>query len=127
MVSREQLRFRWGDLLAVVIVVLMTVSAAFLFFPDGSTTPAAAEIYQNGKLVRVVTLAENRTFTVVGTYCNMITVQDGKIGITDSDCPGTDCVHSGWIENTGRSIVCLPNGVEVRVVGSESDVDFVVG
>ena len=127
MVSREHLRFRWGDLLAIVFVVLLTAFAALLFFPKGNTDPAAAEIYRNGQLVKVISLAEDQTFTVVGTYCNVITVQDGKISITESDCPGTDCVHSGWIESTGRSIVCLPNGVEVRVVGSKSDVDFVVG
>ena len=58
---------------------------------------------------------------------NTITVCDGKISFSDSDCPGQDCVHSGSIGSTGRSLVCLPNAVEIRVVSGESDVDFVVG
>ena len=50
-----------------------------------------------------------------------------NIAITGSDCPGEDCVHSGWIKASGRSIVCLPNKVEIRIVGQSDDVDFVVG
>ena len=57
----------------------------------------------------------------------MITVSQGKVSITSSDCPGMDCVHSGAISASGRSLVCLPNGVEVRIVGRTDDVDFVVG
>ena len=64
---------------------------------------------------------------ITGKYTNTITVTDGKIAITASDCPGEDCVHSGAIHTTGRSIVCLPNEVEVRIVNASSDVDFVVG
>jgi len=46
--------------------------------------------------------------------------------IAESTCPGNDCVHSGKIHSAGRSIVCLPNRVEIRITG-ESDVDYVVG
>ena len=38
-----------------------------------------------------------------------------------------DCVGCGWSNATGRSIVCLPNGLEIRIVSGQSDVDFVVG
>ena len=67
------------------------------------------------------------SFEVTGKYTNLIIVENGSIAITASDCPGEDCVHSGAITAPGRSIVCLPNGVEVRVVGQSADVDFVVG
>ena len=50
-----------------------------------------------------------------------------EAAFTESDCPGRDCVHSGSIGSTGRSIVCLPNRVEIRVISAEADVDFVVG
>ena len=56
-----------------------------------------------------------------------LTVKDGAIAFTASSCPGQDCVHSGSIRHTGRSLVCLPNSVEIRVISEESDVDFVVG
>ena len=61
-------------------------------------------------------------------YSNTITVKDGKIAVTESDCPGEDCENCGWSDSTGRSIVCLPNEVEIRIIAepSEEDVDYVV-
>ena len=43
------------------------------------------------------------------------------------DCPTQDCVHTGWISYTGQTIVCLPNGVEVRLTGggAEPEIDGV--
>ena len=56
-----------------------------------------------------------------------LAINDGASACTASDCPGQDCVHSGAIHTAGRSLVCLPNRVEIRVVSGGSDVDFVVG
>ena len=63
----------------------------------------------------------------LSSVVNFIAVSDGAIAFTHSNCPGQDCVHSGSIHSTGRSLVCLPNRVEIRVVSGGSDVDFVVG
>ena len=127
MIKQEHLRFRKGDLLAIGLVVILAVSVAICFLPKNTAAPVQAEIYRDGKLVKTVSLEEETVFEVTGKYANTITVENGSIAITDSDCPGEDCVHSGAIRTSGRSIVCLPNAVEVRVVNAASDVDFVVG
>lgn len=127
MKKQEHLRFCKGDLLAIALVVILAVSVAVCFLPKNTSAPVQAEIYQDGNLLKTVSLEEETSFVVTGKYTNTITVEDGRIAITASDCPGEDCVHSGGIHTTGRSIVCLPNGVEVRVVNAASDVDFVVG
>ena len=60
-------------------------------------------------------------------YTNKLIVKDKKVAIEESDCPGMDCVHSGVISGKGRSLVCLPNRVEVRIEGEiDSEVDFIV-
>ena len=127
MAKPEFLRFRKGDVLAIAAVAVLAVIVAVSFLPSGDAENVQAQIYQNGELIETLSLDEERTLALTGKYTNIITVQDGAISISSSDCPGEDCVHSGAIRSTGRSIVCLPNGVEVRVVGSKSDVDFVVG
>lgn len=119
------LRFQKGDLVAVALVVLLAL--AMLFLPATAEEPAQAEIYQNGKKIATLPLSHDGSFTVEGAYTNVITVEDGRVFISASTCPGQDCVHSGAIASTGRSLVCLPNGVEVRIVGKSDDVDFVVG
>ena len=125
--KQEYLRFRKGDLLAILLVAALAGFVAACFLPKDSNNPVQAEIYRNGELLKTVSLDQPMSFEVTGKYTNLITVENGSIAIIASDCPGEDCVHSGAIHTSGRSIVCLPNGVEIRVVTDVSDVDFVVG
>lgn len=122
-----RLRFQKGDFFAVALVILLAVAVMACFLPKDSVQSCSARIYHNGELVKTVDLSVPQSFSVTGDYTNVITVADGSICVSASDCPGEDCVHSAAIARPGRSIVCLPNGVEVRVVGEASDVDFVVG
>ena len=124
--SNDMLRFRKGDLLAVFFVLLLAAATAVFYLPKPGMTGAWAEIYQHNRLLQTVSLAEDRVFAVEGDYTNRIEVRQGKIGIAESDCPGADCVHSGFTGTPNRSIVCLPNGVEIRILGEGADVDFVV-
>ena len=127
MVKQEHLRFRKGDFLVIAAVVLMAVLVAVGFLPKGNDGPVMAEIYRQGERIKTLSLEEETSFTITGDYTNVVTVKDGSVAITFSDCPGEDCVHSGAIHSPGRSLVCLPNALEIRVVSGQSDVDFVVG
>ena len=122
-----KLGFRIGDVLAIALVITLAAAVFLCFLPENNNTPTAVEIYQDGKLIRTLSLEEDVEFLVDGEYHNTVTIRHGKVAITDSDCPGEDCVACGWASGSGRSIVCLPNGVEIRVVSDSGDVDFVVG
>ena len=126
MTDAQKLRFRKGDWLAIGLVLCLAVAVFSCFLPSGETA-AYAEIYLDGQLVKTVPLNTDQIFLLEDQYCNEIAVKDGAIAFTASNCPGQDCVHSGSIRSTGRSLVCLPNRVEIRVVSKSSDVDFVVG
>ena len=52
------------------------------------------------------------------------------IRVALSDCPTQDCVHTGIIDRSGQSIVCLPARIIVRLEGGPGDpaeVDAVLG
>jgi len=119
--------FKSGDLLAIGLVLLLAIVSFVAFLPSQEDGEAVAQIYQNGQLLMTVPLEQSRQFPVRGKYCNEVSVKDGAIAIVASDCPGQDCVHSGSIHAPGRSLVCLPNALEIRVISGQSDVDFVVG
>lgn len=119
--------FKIGDLLAIIAVFLLAAVCFVAFLPRKGEGETQAQIYQNGELLMTVSLDQPQQFPVEGDYCNTVTVQNGGIAITASDCPGQDCVHSGAIHSPGRSLVCLPNALEIRVVSEQADVDFVVG
>ena len=130
MKRREDTVFRTGD--AVVIALVIVAALAILLtvtFYGGSGENLKVEIWKNGEKMQELSLQKNTVVKVEGEYINEITVMDGRVAITDSNCPGKDCVHSGWIGRNGRSVVCLPNRVEVRITGGsfeENDVDAVV-
>lgn len=119
------LRFRKGDILAIAAVVLLAAVVFCLFLPRKTAASARAQIYLDGKLLRAVDLSRDQSFSVSGAFHATLTVKDGAIAVTASDCPGGDCLRSGWISTGGRSIFCLPGGLEIRVV-AEDAVDFVV-
>ena len=126
MVRTERLRFCKGDALAVFLVIALAVVVLLCFLPGNTGPSGQAESYLNGKPIKTVDLTVDQTFVISDRYRNVITVADGAISIAESDCPGQDCVHSGSINTQGRMIVCLPNGLEIRITSLEADVDFVV-
>lgn len=123
---QEKLRFCKGDWVAIAIVAALAVAVFACFFSGNQETSSAAQIYLNGQLIQTVDLTKDQTFAIDDRYHSEITVSDGAIFFSDSDCPGKDCVHSGKISASGRSLVCLPNGLEIRILSGETDVDFVV-
>lgn len=122
-----RLRFQKGDMLVVAGVVLLAALVFVLFVPGSDLPAGRAEVYQDGKLIKTILLSQDQEFTVEGQYTGVIAVRDGKVAVIQSDCPGEDCVGCGWVGSPGKSIVCLPNRLEIRVVTGSADVDFVVG
>mgnify|MGYP003436567678 CR=1 FL=1 len=121
-----KLQFCKSDFFAIGMVAVVAILVSVIFWTKvGSEEGNMVMIYQDGSLIRELYLETDTEVVIEGEYENIVTVKDGKTAITRSDCPGTDCVHSGWIHEAGRSIVCLPNRVELRIEGT-SEVDFVV-
>lgn len=124
--NNVKLTFGAGDAVVIVLVIILAVVVGFFFgktLKNGEGNVVA--IYKDGKKVQEFSLYQDREVLLEYDYTNKIVVKDHKVAITESDCPGEDCVHSGWIGQGGRSLVCLPNRVEIRLEG-ESEVDFIV-
>lgn len=117
-------RFSLWDIFPAAGTILLALLLFLLFLP--AKPPAdRVEIYQNGTLLETLPLTRDASYEIEGSYKNTVTVQDGKVAVTESSCPGGDCKASGWLTSSG-SIVCLPNGAEIRVVSQSSDVDIVL-
>ena len=124
--NNMKLAFCKADVLAIGIVAVIAILVSIIFWTSiGSDEGSVVKVYREGEMIREIPLMTDTEFVIEGDYKNVVSIQNGKAAITESDCPGTDCVHSGWIHEAGRSIVCLPNRVELRIEGA-SEVDFVV-
>ena len=98
------------------------------FLRNAAVEPATVEVWQNGVLTRQVPAmspGDLRDLRHVHQHRHRRLWQSGRHPIPD--CPTQDCVHTGWISYTGQTIVCLPNGVEVRLTGggAEPEIDGV--
>ena len=118
--------FRVGDLIAIsLVLVLAAVIFASYFVVSKPVEKAKVQIYHNNELIKEFALnsTERIEYIIDDEYYNKIVIEDGEVYFSEGNCPGTDCVHSGKISKPGRSLVCLPNKVEIRITG-DSDVDI---
>lgn len=124
-----RLHFRKGDFLAVASVLFLALGLSlWLGIRALAADEVILQVYQNGELLRECSLAQDDSFLVEGEYSNRVRIQNGEVRVIASDCPGEDCVHSGGIRGAGRAIVCLPNRMELRLVGTAAaDIDITAG
>jgi len=114
----------WILLFAILVLVCGALSIPMLLPGEASTH---AEIISDGQVMHRVDLRIDRQITISahnGGH-NTVTVKDGKIAVTEADCPDHYCMQRGYC-NSGTQIVCLPNRLVIRFVGAQ-DVDMVVG
>lgn len=50
---------------------------------------------------------------------NVIEIKDGYVSMTSASCPDKLCVKHNRIRYNIESITCLPNGVDIRIIGGE--------
>ena len=123
-----RLRFCIGDVIVIGFVVMLAILIGVLFWINTGTEEGnLVVVYREGEKIQELSLEQNTEIIIENSYTNKLVVKDKKVAIIESDCPGMDCVHSGWISGKGRSLVCLPNRVEIRIEGEvDSEVDFIV-
>ena len=85
-----------------------------------------AQVYSDGVLLYTLNLKMDQTVEVTSQNGhNTLTVRDGKIAVTQADCPDHYCMQRGYC-NGGAQIVCLPNRLVIRFLQNET-IDGAVG
>ena len=76
----------------------------------------------------VYPLHEAGEYTVSSAgYTLTVRVENGTVRVSESNCPGGDCVRTGAVSRVGQSIVCMPGRVVVKIIGEESaDADWIL-
>lgn len=68
---------------------------------------------------RVVRLDRDARYEVPGPLgVSVIEVRSGSVRMVDSPCPEHVCERMGPADAAGETIVCVPNGVAVTVLGA---------
>ena len=118
------MKTKYWILLFVLLAAGCLAAGLFLSIPD---TPATTAQVRSGDTEITLNLLEDQEFTLStpeGGY-NTITVREGKIAVTEANCPDHYCVKQGFC-NSGVEIVCLPHGLVISFL-DDSGIDGAVG
>ena len=110
----------------LLLVVLLTISLSLSLWLLRPAEAAYAQVLLDGKLIHTLDLRVDRVVEVRSREgYNRIEVRDGKIAVTEADCPDHYCMDRGFC-GSGLQIVCLPNRLVIRFLG-EQELDGMVG
>ncbi len=114
---RQHLTF--GDKVLIGGLILLSL-VSFPLVRNMAKEGNSVRIETDGDMYDVVSLYAGQRLAVPGPLGKtIVVVRNGEAHVADSPCPAKICVKTGKISHTGQIIVCIPNKVIVRVIGTE--------
>jgi hypothetical protein len=113
-----------ADLLTIVAVLVGTVCLAVLRPDAGRATVALVRCSDGERRVRLD--VDQVLFCDGPVGRTVLRVEDGRIRIEEAPCRQQLCRRMGATNDPSRSLVCIPNRVQVRVLpgaATEGDID----
>ena len=111
----------------ILIVGLLAIAGCAFgireFFSSGG---AEAVVQVDGNEIMRLPLSEDREILLgEAPDTNLLVIKDGRAAVTEASCPDKVYVHTGWIDKSGQSIVCLPHRLVVSIEGGKAAADAV--
>lgn len=117
------LKIKAADYLVIGILVFWGLAGFWLNLQpaDAAERKYAAVFVQNEKVAELSIVSGNQfthtlEFGEQNEYSALIEIKDNRIRmlpLSKELCPRAVCSHTGWIEYTYESIVCLPNRIVI--------------
>lgn len=116
---------RKADIILAIILIILGLIVSYTFSSDNDTG-STVYITVDSEQYAYYPLSENREVDITqNNHTNKLTIKDGMVSMTFSDCVNQDCVQHYAISRTAETIVCLPNKVIVEIEGGKSGFDAV--
>lgn len=108
-----------------VIALMLVGSLIYVILSLKPSDSTYVEIVQNNKVIYSLDLSKekNRSFRIENDNggWNEVKIEDGKISISDADCPDHTCVKTGALRSESVPIVCLPHKLVIRFADEEQN------
>lgn len=119
----------WVLLLGAAAALCLAAGALVELFRPPAVT---AEVWQDGVLLRSIDLTAVDapwSFTVEAPNggTNVISVEPGRVCVSQASCPDQICVRQGWVSDGVVPIVCLPNHLTIQLKGGGTQLDAATG
>jgi len=117
--------FKKADLILLIIILALSV-LGFILLRSPASEDAQIEVSIAGEVTNTYSLNKDAKYEIKSEYgYNTILVENGQVSVTDTDCPGKDCMNFGAISKEGQVILCLPHKLSVRIVGVKGGLDAI--
>lgn len=109
-----------------LILGIVVIAACFWLvrsFVMGGASAGSVEVRIDGEIVGTYSLYEDRTEKLEyddGSY-NVMMIKDGKVSVTEADCPDKHCIEKGEVYCENETIICLPHKLVIKVIESDSE------
>lgn len=117
--SPSRKTFKPTDIIIVLIAAAL-LALTFLLRNVSSESGAAAGVFHDGERIALLPLDKDGIYPF-DEYGVTVEVKDGRVRISEADCPDKICEKTGFISSPLQTIVCLPNRISVRILNSDTD------
>lgn len=109
-------------LIAALACLALAATPVALALEGRSATGSETVIIEGPAGASLMPLGEAEIVAIDGSH-GVVTVEmlGGAVRVAEAECPDRTCVKTGWVRAPGSAIVCLPNGVTVRIGGARDD------
>ena len=89
----------------------------FVFLNINNKTGDIAEVYYRDDLILTIDLKKEGEYVVEGELGEVVLeVKNNKIRVKKENSPRNICSKEGFIKDSSRSLICLPNKIIVKIV-----------
>lgn len=115
-----------ADIILAIILIIVGLATSVYLSLSSAAEGKTVTVYRDSKVFGTYALDEDRTLTLKSDgRINKITIKEGKVAMSFSNCKNQDCIHMGQTDSPAKRIVCLPNRVVVEVRGGEDEYDAI--
>ncbi|HAZ19808.1 MAG TPA: hypothetical protein DCY74_10390 [Clostridiales bacterium] len=114
-----------GDYIVMAFSILLVGVLCFFLYGQKKNEALYVEIIVGNEVVDSLPLNQDTVYSVNGVDLT-VKIEDKQVCVMDTGCPDRLCKAAGRISQAGRSIICLPQKVIVRINGT-FPVDAVAG
>ena len=83
-------------------------------------------VLQDGKPLSRLNLEKDGRISILDGRM-VLEIADGRLRVIQANCPRQICVHSGWVNQPGQIIACVPNRILIKIESSDDPfIDAVV-
>jgi len=112
--------------LKLVVVIIVTILIIYFVIQFTKVDGKTAIVYYEDEAILNIDLSIDNEYVVDGELGDVVLeVKDRKIRVKKENSPKNICSKEGFIGDSSRTLICLPNKIIVKIVG-EAEIDGVV-